>query len=206
MCRTLNTVFVLGAGFSFEQGYPLAREMRQRVIDFLEEEQHIAYYGYMKPWHGNYSRGSFYEGLFRTDPNELLQFEELLIELQEKTRRGLSGPFCITDDVLRRGARRLLWSIQDSDEHLLPAYTYFADRIGKEWHRYGVISFNWDLQVERVLHQLTRISQVSSIFSAARRRFCYKNHEVVAYMERRIWHTRWVNRNRGAFGSFLTVD
>ena len=51
-----------------------------------------------------------------------------------------------------------------------------------------------------------RISQVSSIFSAARRRFCYKNHEVVAYMERRIWHTRWVNRNRGAFGSFLTVD
>ena len=51
----------------------------------------------------------------------------------------------------------------------------------------------------------TRISQVSSIFSAARRRFCYKNHEVVAYMERRIWHTRWVNRNRGAFGSFLTV-
>ena len=53
---------------------------------------------------------------------------------------------------------------------------------------------------------LTRISQVSSIFSATRRRFCYKNHEVVAYMERRIWHTRWVNRNRGAFGSFLTVD
>ena len=53
---------------------------------------------------------------------------------------------------------------------------------------------------------LPRISQVSSIFSAARRRFCYKNHEVVAYMERRIWHTRWVNRNRGAFGSFLTVD
>ena len=52
----------------------------------------------------------------------------------------------------------------------------------------------------------TRISQVSSIFSAARRRFCYKNQEVVAYMERRIWHTRWVNRNRGAFGSFLTVD
>ena len=52
----------------------------------------------------------------------------------------------------------------------------------------------------------TRISQVSSIFSAARRRFCYKNHEVVAYMERRIWHTRWVHRNRGAFGSFLTVD
>ena len=51
-----------------------------------------------------------------------------------------------------------------------------------------------------------RISQVSSIFSAARRRFCYKNHEVVAYMERRIWHTRWVKRNRGAFGSFLTVD
>ena len=53
---------------------------------------------------------------------------------------------------------------------------------------------------------LTRISQVSSIFSAAGRRFCYKNHEVVAYMERRLWHTRWVNRNRGAFGSFLTVD
>ena len=60
-------------------------------------------------------------------------------------------------------------------------------------------------QVE-LFFKWTRISQVSSIFSAARRRFCYKNHEVVAYMERRIWHTRWVNRNRGAFGSFLTVD
>ena len=52
---------------------------------------------------------------------------------------------------------------------------------------------------------ITRISQVSSIFSAARRRFCYKNHEVVACMERWIWHTRWVNRNRGAFGSILTA-
>ena len=25
-------------------------------------------------------------------------------------------------------------------------------------------------------------------------------------MDQRIWHTRWVNRNRGAFGSILTVD
>ena len=55
------------------------------------------------------------------------------------------------------------------------------------------------------LELLTRISQVASIFSAARRRFCYKNHEVVACMERWIWHTRWVNRNRGAFGSILTA-
>ena len=61
-----------------------------------------------------------------------------------------------------------------------------------------------DLSAKRYVY--SRISQVASIFSAARRRFCYKNHEVVAYMERRIWHTRWVNRNRGAFGSFLTVD
>ena len=64
-----------------------------------------------------------------------------------------------------------------------------------------------DRQRQNVVESASsRISQVSSIFSAARRRFCYKNHEVVAYMERRIWHTRWVNRNRGAFGSFLTVD
>ena len=25
-------------------------------------------------------------------------------------------------------------------------------------------------------------------------------------MDQRIWHTRWVNRNRGAFGSILIVD
>ena len=56
-----------------------------------------------------------------------------------------------------------------------------------------------------LLDDLARISQVASIFSAARRRFCYKNHEVVACMERWIWHTRWVNRNRGAFGSILTA-
>ena len=45
------------------------------------------------------------------------------------------------------------------------------------------------------------ISQVS--IQCGERRFCYKNHDLVAYMERRIWHTR---RNRGAFGSFLMIE
>ena len=78
---------------------------------------------------------------------------------------------------------------------------------------YSTFCLNYDFrQTPLIFLNLTRISQVSSIFSAARRRFCYRtrrdsgqNHEVVAYMERRIWHTRWVNRNRGAFGSFLTL-
>ena len=48
-----------------------------------------------------------------------------------------------------------------------------------------------------------RISQVASIFSAARRRFCYKNHEVVACMERWIWHTRWVNRKGIIYESYI---
>ena len=93
-----------------------------------------------------------------------------------------------------------------------------ARRIILLWHRWlglAAVPFVLLLAITGVLLERTdaldldtssRISQVSSIFSAARRRFCYKNHEVVAYMERRIWHTRWVNRNRGAFGSFLTVD
>ena len=38
MRPALNTVFVLGAGFSVEQGYPLARTMKEQLIKFLKYE------------------------------------------------------------------------------------------------------------------------------------------------------------------------
>ena len=77
--------------------------------------------------------------------------------------------------------------------------------LGAGWDT-AALPFARNLRLDREsIPGYSRISQVASIFSAARRQFCYKNQEVAACMERRIWRTRWVNRNRGAFGLFLTV-
>ena len=92
MSPVQNTAFVLGAGFSVEQGYPLAYTMRNQVIDFLVSEQHPEYWGFMKPGNGGYSAGQFYEGLQTTDPKEELGFEELLLKLAQLSteKQGLS--------------------------------------------------------------------------------------------------------------------
>ena len=98
-----------------------------------------------------------------------------------------------------------LLATDENVEALVDMNGVWIDKV-HDRHPPKMIILDMDSSVSPTHGEQARISQVSSIFSAARRRFCYKNHEVVAYMERRIWHTRWVNRNRGAFGSFLTVD
>ena len=75
-----NMIFVLGAGFSVEQGYPLVRHMRNEVIGFLSREQHSSYWGFIQPGDGGYEKGRFFDGIEKIDGNEQLQFEELLLK------------------------------------------------------------------------------------------------------------------------------
>lgn len=83
----MNRVFVLGAGFSREQGYPLVCDMRNEVIRFLKREQNVRYWDCMQPGTHGYEKGLFFAGLEMIDPNEELQFEELLVELNKKLEK-----------------------------------------------------------------------------------------------------------------------
>ena len=147
-----NTVFVLGAGFSFEQGYPLASDLRNHVISFLESNRNTMR-GFLKPWNGGYQRGQFYEGLEMIEGNDELPFEELLIKLKERIKTGENGPFHITNDQIRIGARRVLWEIHNSTRIVGPAYKSFAERLRLNQNGNSIISFNWDLQAERLLNE-----------------------------------------------------
>ena len=144
----MKTVFILGAGFSFEQGYPLARTMKEEVITYLNSMENCRH-GFMKPVNGGFEKGQFYTGLDIADPRNELQFEELMISLVTIINSGHDGPCHITIDELRNGASGLLWKIHDSMMGVVKAYMNFA-----EWFRdesNGIISLNWDLHAEVLL-------------------------------------------------------
>ena len=145
-------VFVLGAGFSVEQGYPLARTMKEDVICFLESKQ-IPWQGFMKRNGPEYQEGQFYAGLQIVEENGELQFEELLLTLSERIREVEGGPYYATDFMLRLGARLRLWEIKNSTDVVNAAYTNFATWLRVNWQHHGIISFNWDLQAELALCQ-----------------------------------------------------
>ena len=121
MSPLLDTVFVLGAGFSVEQGFPLARDIRQDVISFLNSERNPQQ-GFLRPGNGGYPEGQFYAGLGMIEEDGELPFEELLIKLAERLKQGDAGPCRQTDEQLRIGARRVLWEIHNSIEQVEPAY------------------------------------------------------------------------------------
>ena len=150
--QNTNTVFVLGAGFSFEQGYPLAGDLRKHVISFLESDRNN-WHGFLEPWNGGYQKGQFYEGLQVIEGDDELPFEELLLRLKERIKAGGDGPFHITNDQIRIGVRRVLWEIHKSTQVMGTAYKNFAERIRLNQGRNSIISFNWDLQVERLLSE-----------------------------------------------------
>lgn len=145
------TAFVLGAGFSAAEQFPLVRGLRERVLHFLEAEQHSAYRTFLTPGNGGFREGQFRAGLNAVDPNETLAFEELLIELskRKKTARN-DDPSFIAERVLRIGCARLLWCIQNSIWRAGTAYQNFASWLSR-YPGNGVISFNWDLLVEKTL-------------------------------------------------------
>jgi hypothetical protein len=154
MTTVLKTAFVLGAGFSVEEQYPLVRSMKEQVLHFLEAERHSAYWTFMKPGNGGYDRGQFYAGLDIVDPEKDLQFEELLIALASRVKKKIFADPChITAKVLRIGAARLLWTVHNFIWEVTTSYKNFAAWLGMNELRHGVISFNWDLQAELLLTQ-----------------------------------------------------
>jgi len=151
----VKRAFVLGAGFSVADQFPLIRGLRARVIHFLEAERHVAYRVFFEPGNGGFSRGQFYEGLHRVDPAESMEFEELLIALAERCQSSTGPDPCfITYRVLKTGCARLIWCIHNSIWRPSTPYQNFAAWL-QRWLRVEnsplVVSFNWDLHLERVL-------------------------------------------------------
>jgi hypothetical protein len=149
----MATTFVLGAGFSVEEQFPLVRGLKERVIHFLEAEQHSSYQTFLRPpesW-PEFSKGLFYVGLEEVDPHDTLGFEELLIELGKRRHEGQAS---ITDHTLRIGVSRLLWCISFFIWRVDGCYENFARRIAATSGNSAVISFNWDLLIERALTEI----------------------------------------------------
>jgi hypothetical protein len=146
--------FILGAGFSVAEQFPLVRGLKERVIHFLEAERHSAYQVFLEPGNGGFARGQFYAGLDLIDPNGTLGLEEILVLLRKRLQTANnSDPCYITRDVLRIGCARLLWCIQNSIWKVSPCYEGFTTwlRPDSAVLSNAVLSFNWDLLVEQSL-------------------------------------------------------
>lgn len=148
-----RTVFILGAGFSAAAQFPLVRGLKELVINFVETERHAIYAASLEPGRG-FERGEFYEGLDQVDENSQRGFEELLIALWHICAGTDSNdPRHATLRVLRIGCARLLWQCQNEITKPSASYENFARRFFKpaEMRSNVVISFNWDLLMERSL-------------------------------------------------------
>jgi len=145
------TAFILGAGFSALQQFPLVRGLRDRVLHFLEAEQHSSYRMFLEPNNGGLPEGQFKSGLNLVDASGKLEFEELLVELAKRIKTaGPSDPYPITARVLRIGCSRLLWCIHGFIWQPETCYRNFAEHL-RNSPGSVVISFNWDLLLERTL-------------------------------------------------------
>ncbi len=151
---TPPTTFVLGAGFSADQGFPLARDLRSRVIHFLEAERHPSYETFLVP-DDIFPKGQFYCGLNKLDPSGKLGFEELLIELRKRRQAGDDSLDPI-EQTLRIGVVRLIWCVTHANRHPEKAYLNFAKRLASAPSD-RVVSFNWDLLVETCLERVSGV-------------------------------------------------
>jgi len=145
-------VFILGAGFSVAEGFPLIYGLRNRVLHFLEAERHSAYEVFLNTGNGGYAKGQFYAGLDSIDADGSMEFEELLIALADRLRTASDTDPChITSKVLRTGCARFLWCIQNSIWRAESPYQNFAAQLRPSGGD-AVISFNWDLLLEKTLN------------------------------------------------------
>jgi len=70
-----SKTFVLGAGFSFEAGFPLVRGLRKEVISLIEAEKHPSWEPHLRPHLHGYPEGQFYAGCNAVDPSGSTQAE-----------------------------------------------------------------------------------------------------------------------------------
>ena len=148
---TTRKTFVLGAGFSCKAGFPLVKDLRTAVVRFIEKHPQPDWLADLTPGAKGFQLGQFYEGMAAADSTALLGFEELLVALQTFRNRPLH-PANRTRAILEAACGRLLWQIQTA--LTLPiCYHNFAAWLfpSSSMPKHNVISFNWDLVVERAL-------------------------------------------------------
>jgi hypothetical protein len=148
-----QTTFILGAGFSAAVGFPLVRGLRERVVDFLHADRHSIYDVFLHAGQG-FRDGQFAEGINLVDPESQLGFEELLNAIQIACKSAdPSNPCHLSLKVLRYGCTRLFWKRQHELLKAPTAYENFARRFFKpsEARNNAVVSFNWDLVMEKSL-------------------------------------------------------
>jgi len=154
MDRKRPTTFILGAGFSAEQQFPLMGDLKDRVIHFIEAEQHYRYADHIRP-DGNFPNGQFYTGLKYIDPEEKLGFEELLIKLSDHLKSNEPyDPCIVANRVLRMGVARLFWCITFFIQRFEDCYINFAHALMRNNGAWSVINFNWDILVEKSLSDI----------------------------------------------------
>jgi hypothetical protein len=149
-----QTTFILGAGFSAAAQFPLVRGLRELVIAFMQADRHAIYATFLQAGQG-FEHGQFYEGLKLVDPDSQLGFEELLIALGQSCAGATQDdPRHTTLRVLRIGCARLLWQRQNAIQ-VSSSYENFAKRFFKpvEARNNAVVSFNWDLLIEKSLQE-----------------------------------------------------
>jgi hypothetical protein len=149
-----SRTFILGAGFSAAEQFPLVRGLKERVIRFVMDERHSLYQASLQPGNGGFPRGQFFAGLDAVDPTETLGFEEVLISLRQKLEHADDQDPCFrTRNVLESGCARLFWSIHKSIRRISLCYENFGTWIRTPTTRQpdAIVSFNWDVLVERAL-------------------------------------------------------
>jgi hypothetical protein len=153
----MENAFILGAGFSVDEQFPLMRGLKERVFHFLEAERHSSYAPFLMPGNGGFTEGQFQAGLRQIDGAGTLEFEGLLIALRAYLKTaGPHDPAHVILRVLRIGCARLLWCIHNSIWRVDPHYLCFAQAVAGSGDKPGtVVSFNWDLVAERAFHDAT---------------------------------------------------
>jgi len=143
--------FVLGAGFSASEQFPLVRGLRDRVLHFLQAERHRAYRTFLEAGNGGHEKGQFFAGLELAESSGVLGFEELLIKLKADLKNPQpKDPRHITNNVLRIGCARLLWWFQLSIWRVQQEYANFTQKVAAIPGS-AIVSFNWDLLAEKAL-------------------------------------------------------
>ena len=152
--RISRTTFVLGAGFSKAAGFPLVRDLRSGVLDFVARNPDPSWSADLTPGAKGFPLGQFYEGLQAADPSGTLGFEELLIKLNEFNGQSFH-PALRSRTILEAGCARLFWQIQKLLVTVPPCYRNFAEWLFSSggMPKHSVVSFNWDLVVERALEE-----------------------------------------------------
>jgi hypothetical protein len=141
-------VFVLGAGFSAPAGFPLVSALREGLITYIDQSDFADWTPHTQTGDHGHPAGQFHAGLLGF---ENLEFEELLPAL-DRHLAGSPGqePARVTRRMLIQGVGRWLWDIDKRTSSELPqAYSSFAGWVRGAGN--AIVSFNWDLVLERTL-------------------------------------------------------